>query len=259
MNRLRPRLTYANVVATLALVLAIGGASAFAASQLPKGSVGTRQLKKNAVTGAKVKNGSLTGADISGNVNSALTAATAGRAVVAEKADHAATAEVADGATRAGFADLAKLAEGALHASGADALEGKHAADFQPAGSVQRLDFTASGCFVGTPGCRATVLESSGLVLEAFCTRGADTEVGLDVSGTTGGTYWRSGLVNTTPVSEEFSFGSTPFVLLGISATAARYQGNLILRSGGRTVALELAATQDNNGACQVVAVPTTA
>jgi len=49
----RTRLTYANVVATLALVLAVGGASAFAATQLAKNSVGTRQLKKNAVTGEK--------------------------------------------------------------------------------------------------------------------------------------------------------------------------------------------------------------
>ncbi|MGZ3386977.1 MAG: hypothetical protein ACXVB5_18970 [Isosphaeraceae bacterium] len=61
---MRPKLTYANVVATLALFIAIGGASAFAASQLGKNSVGTKQLKKNSVTGAKVKNGSLTGADV---------------------------------------------------------------------------------------------------------------------------------------------------------------------------------------------------
>ena len=52
---MRPKVTYANVVATLALFIAIGGASAFAASQLGKNSVGTNQLKKNAVTGAKVK------------------------------------------------------------------------------------------------------------------------------------------------------------------------------------------------------------
>jgi hypothetical protein len=58
-----PRLTYANVIATLALFLALGGATAFAASTLGKNSVGTRQLKKNAVTGAKVKDGSLLAGD----------------------------------------------------------------------------------------------------------------------------------------------------------------------------------------------------
>jgi hypothetical protein len=58
MARIRSSLSYANVMATVALFLALGG-SAYAALQLPKGSVGTRQLKKNAVVSSKVKNGSL--------------------------------------------------------------------------------------------------------------------------------------------------------------------------------------------------------
>jgi hypothetical protein len=61
---MRPKLTYANVVATLALFIAIGGASAFAASQLGKNSVGPKQLKKNAVTTAKVKKEAITAAKI---------------------------------------------------------------------------------------------------------------------------------------------------------------------------------------------------
>ena len=70
---LRERITYANVVATLALLLALCG-GAVAASQLAKNSVGPKQLKKNSVTsvkikknavnGSKVKDGSLTGADL---------------------------------------------------------------------------------------------------------------------------------------------------------------------------------------------------
>ena len=88
---MRPKLTYANVVATLALFIAIGGASAFAASQLGKNTVGTKQLKKNsiitakikneAVTAAKVKKGTLTGTQINsstlGTVPTAQTAQTA--------------------------------------------------------------------------------------------------------------------------------------------------------------------------------------
>ena len=61
---MRPKLTYANVVATLALFIAIGGASAFAASHLGKNSVGTKQLKKNSVTTAKIKKGAVTGAKV---------------------------------------------------------------------------------------------------------------------------------------------------------------------------------------------------
>ena len=76
--RLPPRLTYSNVVATLALFIAIGGASAFAASQLGKNTVGSKQLKKNAVTTAKIKNRAVTGAKLSGAVPSAVNAQTLG-------------------------------------------------------------------------------------------------------------------------------------------------------------------------------------
>ncbi|MBS1861108.1 MAG: hypothetical protein JSS68_05285, partial [Actinobacteria bacterium] len=48
MDRFRPRLTYANVVSTICLFLLLGGA-AWAASSLPRNSVGTRQLKNGAV------------------------------------------------------------------------------------------------------------------------------------------------------------------------------------------------------------------
>jgi hypothetical protein len=60
--KLRSGLTYANVVATLALFLALGG-GAYAAIKLPKNSVGASQIKKNAVTSPKVKDGSLLSKD----------------------------------------------------------------------------------------------------------------------------------------------------------------------------------------------------
>ncbi|MFM8612925.1 MAG: hypothetical protein ACKOD0_09560, partial [Actinomycetota bacterium] len=61
-SMVRRRLTYANVMATIAVFLALGGTS-YAVTALPKNSVGTQQLKKNAVTGVKVKDGSLSSAD----------------------------------------------------------------------------------------------------------------------------------------------------------------------------------------------------
>jgi hypothetical protein len=64
MNRLKPRLNYANVVATLALFIAVGCGSAFAASQLGKKTVGTKQLKKNAVTPAKIRRNAVTTAKV---------------------------------------------------------------------------------------------------------------------------------------------------------------------------------------------------
>lgn len=84
MKFIRKRLTYANVMSSLAVFLVLGGATAFAAKQLGKNTVGSKQLKakavttakikkeavttnkikKNAVNGSRVKDGSLTGADI---------------------------------------------------------------------------------------------------------------------------------------------------------------------------------------------------
>ena len=54
----RRHLTYSNVIASLALFIALGGVS-YAAIKIPANSVGTKQLKKGAVTGTKVKKGSL--------------------------------------------------------------------------------------------------------------------------------------------------------------------------------------------------------
>jgi hypothetical protein len=59
MKRPSSKLTYANVVATLALFLVLAGGSAFAASQmLPKNSVGSKQIKKGAVTPVKLSTAS---------------------------------------------------------------------------------------------------------------------------------------------------------------------------------------------------------
>jgi hypothetical protein len=63
LRRFRPRLTYANVIATLALFLAIGGGAVWAAgrigtSQIKNGAVTTKKIKNNAVTGAKAKESS---------------------------------------------------------------------------------------------------------------------------------------------------------------------------------------------------------
>jgi hypothetical protein len=60
MHRIRPRLTYANVMSSIAIFLVLGGATAFAAHKLAKGSVGTKQLKANAVTTAKLKRNAVT-------------------------------------------------------------------------------------------------------------------------------------------------------------------------------------------------------
>jgi hypothetical protein len=100
MKKLAGRLSYANVVATLALFVALGGAS-YAAIKLPKNSVGTKQLKANAVTAAKIKKGAVTGSKIDlaslGTVPSATSALTASNA------------QALGGQTAAQITDSAKL------------------------------------------------------------------------------------------------------------------------------------------------------
>jgi hypothetical protein len=95
---MRPRLTYANVTATLALIIAVGGASAFAASQLGKNSVGTKQLKKNAVTTAKIKNEAVTSAKVKKGTltGTQVNASTLGTVPAANSAQTAQTAQVAN-------------------------------------------------------------------------------------------------------------------------------------------------------------------
>jgi hypothetical protein len=58
----RKHLTYANVVATLALIVAVAGIPSAIAitSKLKKNSVGTKQLKNGSVTAAKIARGSIT-------------------------------------------------------------------------------------------------------------------------------------------------------------------------------------------------------
>ena len=62
MRGLPAKLTYANVISSIALFIVMGG-GAYAASTIANNSVGTSQIKANAVNSAKVKNGSLLAKD----------------------------------------------------------------------------------------------------------------------------------------------------------------------------------------------------
>ena len=105
LKSVRERLTYANVMATAAVFLALGLGSAWAAGELGRDSVGARQIEKNAVKAAEiaknavrsgeVKNNALKGADVLettlGQVPSAAHATTAASAAQATTATSAET------------------------------------------------------------------------------------------------------------------------------------------------------------------------
>ncbi len=131
MKFLRSRLSYANVVSTIALVLVLGGATAIAANQLPKNSVGSAQLKPNAVTPAKIKPGAVASDEIA---KGAIGAAELGGKSVS-------TDKLADGAVTG-----AKIAAGSVTAD-------KLASAVLPiSGIVQRVKGTASVPFPGLKG-----------------------------------------------------------------------------------------------------------
>jgi hypothetical protein len=58
-TRIRKRLTYADVVASIALFAALGG-GALAATKVPRNSVGAHQLKAGSVTSKKLRRGAVT-------------------------------------------------------------------------------------------------------------------------------------------------------------------------------------------------------
>ena len=67
MKSFRPRLTYANVVSSIALFLVVSGGAAIAANQLGKNTVGSKQLKKNAVTTSDIKKKAVNAAKLKKN------------------------------------------------------------------------------------------------------------------------------------------------------------------------------------------------
>jgi hypothetical protein len=68
-KQIRKRITYANVMSSIAVFLVLGGASAYAAkkigsNEIKGNSITTGKLKKNAVTASKIKKNSITTAKI---------------------------------------------------------------------------------------------------------------------------------------------------------------------------------------------------
>jgi hypothetical protein len=139
--RLFRYLTFSNVIAVLALFIALGGA-AYAGSKLNgknivNKSIGGGKLKNETITANKIKKGTITSAQIApGSINStqinvstlttvpsATTAQTATTATTATNAKNATTATTADNAKHAEEADNAKHAteaDSAKHATEAD-------------------------------------------------------------------------------------------------------------------------------------------
>jgi hypothetical protein len=134
-TQVQGRLTYANVIATLALFVALGG-TGYAAVTLQKNSVGTKQLKNGAVTTSKLHRGAVTGSKVAKNslTGKQINAGTLGRvpsATHATTAGSAAPAGAASGALSGSYPSPS-IANGAISTPklADDAVDSAKVADF---------------------------------------------------------------------------------------------------------------------------------
>ena len=113
MSERKFRIRYADVAATLALVITLGG-TAYAVTALPKNSVGTPQLKAESVTTAKVHDKAITGQKLKPNVVTSDKVARHGitRADLAEGA--VSTNQLADGSITTVKIGAGQITEGHL-------------------------------------------------------------------------------------------------------------------------------------------------
>jgi hypothetical protein len=196
-KQIRKRITYANVMSSLAVFLVLGGASAYAAkkigsNEIKGNSITTGKLKKNAVTASKIKNNAITTAKIK---NGAVTGpkvnlSTLGKVPSATTADTAGTANNVNG----------------IHA--------------------QKIFFVAGK---NTP--TTTIFSAAGLTLHASCDAGGD----LNVTGSTSvdnSEIYESGNYTTTYAGEyddNFDVGDTEEVGANIGDnTQEEVQGQLV-------------------------------
>lgn len=169
MKLISKRLTYANVMSSIAVFLILGGATAFAAkkigsNEIKGNSITTGKLKKEAVTASKIKNNSVTTTKIA---NGAVTGAklNLGTVGTVPNATHAINADTATNATNA------------------NAVNGMH---------VGRINF-----IVGPNTPNTTVFSADGLTLSATCS----VTNQLNFTGTTS--------VNNSEIFESGNFNAT--------------------------------------------------
>jgi hypothetical protein len=169
----RPRLTYANVVASIALFAALGGVS-YAATTLPGGSVGTDQIQAEAVRTGKLTDDAVTASKLAQGVRERLapvggapavtTAASTPASVKhAETADRSGTAATATQAGSATHADSAATADLATTSKDAEALGGTPADQYLTADSVLHSGQTEAGDYIA-----AAANQQAGTVLVQF-------------------------------------------------------------------------------------------
>jgi hypothetical protein len=144
------KLSYANVTSTLALFIAISGATAFAASKLPDRSVGEFQLRPGAVTAEKIRKNAVTAPKI--------------------KAEAIKQGKIANGSITAAKLTLGSVSNGSLQEGvvtnsklGPEAVSGDKALEstFSQVPSASKADFATNAESASPPAFAAVSSEAT--------------------------------------------------------------------------------------------------
>ena len=141
MKQVRKRLSYANVMSSIAVFLILGGATAIAAKK-----IGSNELKANAVTTGKIKKNAVTTAKI--KKEAITTAKIKKEAVTGAKVNEATLGEVPS------------------------AANAKNAENANTVGGLRVVKFSLNG---GSDIAKTQILDLNGLQLHASCTAGVIT------------------------------------------------------------------------------------
>lgn len=230
------RLTYANVMATIAVFMALGGTS-FALSAVAANSVGSKQLKKGAVTnsklasgavtGAKVASGSLTGTQIKsstlGTVPDATNASTA-----AKLTGNITGSQVSSAVANATNAITATNLTGSITGSQVSSA----VANATSAANVGGFTFTQISGSTNANTDDVLLDNFGGLTLDLRCAGG---DADIDASSATSGASFGIGTVNdfsSTNFSSTTDLTSTPLTVTNADTGQVSFSYQLVTPTG---------------------------
>jgi hypothetical protein len=229
-KQIRKRITYANVMSSIAVFLVLGGGAAYAAkkigsNEIKGNSITTGKIKKEAVSSSKIKKNSITTAKIANDA--VTTAKIANDAVTGEK--------VKDGSLTGKDINVGTVGT-VPNAANANAVNNQSLASF----------------FKEVPnnGAEVTALEFGGVKLTATCPGVVPTLVASKTSSENASARFGS----ETEATEAFSNGQSSFSTLTLTNAKALGAGTLeVVTAGGKVTTITFAYRDDafNGSGCR--------
>src|SRR3954447_14740625 len=184
MRALRERLSYANVMATLAVFIALGGSS-YAAIKLPRNSVGAAEIRTGAVRSTEIRDRSIKTADLAESTREALRGQQGPKGLPGASGANG-------GPGPSGVAYWAAVNSGGARARGNATLSNhdadtgvyhlRWAADVSACGATVTLASVPGGVTTDPPPGRATVAaEAGGLLVRTFDVDGSVRDLPFNV------------------------------------------------------------------------------